>query len=222
MNRNSKSVLLTSLMMVVTVAVVIGVLLLGSRISGFGALITLEAIIMLVACPRLLWMDYKFKEARPNVISMFTPFYNVGLIANDIYYRLTQVFIVATLVIGLLAKFNRVFSFLPINVYLNLVDCLKYGFFGCVVGLFIITGLGAANTYLYYNSLHKLVLCENENSYGVFKVLGNVIGMSNIVCCLVFIIPVVRVIPFLMFLEKMNDLDVTGFTFSQLEEGIYD
>lgn len=222
MNKRSKSALLTSFLMIATVAVIIGVLFIGNRISGFGAMITLELVLLVFVIPRIVWLDYKFKGYKPNVVSMMVPFYNGSLIMSNLYYRLTQVFIVLTIVLGLLAKFNRVFSFMPINIYLYIVEYLKYGFFGVLIGLFIVTGLGMASVYLYYNSLSKLVFCNDEIQYGAFKVISSIVSMSNVLCSIIFIIPVVRVLGFVMLLERLNDLDASKFTFEQLEEGLYD
>lgn len=222
MNKRSKSALLTSFLMIATVAVIIGVLFIGNRISGFGAMITLELVLLVFVIPRIVWLDYKFKGYKPNVVSMMVPFYNGSLIMSNLYYRLTQMFIVLTIVLGLLAKFNRVFSFMPINIYLYIVEYLKYGFFGVLIGLFIVTGLGMASVYLYYNSLSKLVFCNDEIQYGAFKVISSIVSMSNVLCSIIFIIPVVRVLGFVMLLERLNDLDASKFTFEQLEEGLYD
>lgn len=222
MNKRSKSALLTSFLMIAAVAVIIGVLFIGNRISGFGAMITLELVLLVFVIPRIVWLDYKFKGYKPNVVSMMVPFYNGSLIMSNLYYRLTQVFIVLTIVLGLLAKFNRVFSFMPVNIYLYIVEYLKYGFFGVLIGLFIVTGLGMASVYLYYNSLSKLVFCNDEIQYGAFKVISSIVSMSNVLCSIIFIIPVVRVLGFVMLLERLNDLDASKFTFEQLEEGLYD
>ena len=222
MNKRSIVALKSSGIMIGVVLICLLVISFGSKVSGFGAIVTLESILMLVVIPRIVYLDYKFKGYKPNVITLMAPFYNLGNLCSNLFYRLTQVNIVLFIVLGLASRFNRIFTFLPFNIYLHVVDYLKYGFFASLISLFLITGIGMAGVFNYYMSVHKLVYANDNLMFGIRKVLFGFLTMSNVLCLIVLSIPVVRILGYIILLDKLNDLNSNDFNFEKLENGFYD
>lgn len=218
MNKRSQKALLMSFIMVFVLAVMAGIVYLGSRITGSMALLVSELVLCFIVIPRVVVLYYKLYDMRPNMFMCFVPIFNTTMLMSSGMTKIVLGSTILSIISGLLARFNGMFSGLAINVYLNVVDYLKYGFFISMLLVLIFTGIGLVRVFSKINELYSLAFDNSEIQYGHYKVLSGLISTSYILTSLMFMVPVIRILPCILMLDKLSDLTTGGVRFMDYEE----
>lgn len=214
MDKRTKHILTMTLGIVFVISVIMGVFYVGGIVSPLWALIISEIGFALIVMPRLVYLYYSLYDSEvPNKFLMFVPLYNCTMVMSKLITNLILVNIALLLVLGLLVYKNSIFGFLDISVYLNLLDYMQYGLFFLAISLFVLIGFGLGRVSLKVNELYKLGFDNSEFKYGFYKFIDLIMSASTFMSVIFFAIPVIRILPTILLLEKCGELNSAQISF---------
>lgn len=215
MDKRTKHILAMTLGIVFVISVIMGVYYVGGVVSPLWALIISEVGFAFIVMPRLVYLYYSLYDSEvPNKFLMFVPLYNCTMVMSKLITNLILVNIALLLVLGLLVYKNNIFGFLDISVYLNLLDYMQYGLFFLAISLFVLIGLGLGRVSLKVNELYKLGFDNSEFKYGFYKFIDLMLSASTFMSVIFFAIPVIRILPTVLLLEKCGELNSAQISFN--------
>lgn len=217
MDKRTKNALLTSLVMVICLVIVTSVFYAGSILSPYAAILLCEVGFSFVVIPRCVILYYKLYECRPSYVGCFIPIYNSTMVMSPLMTKLILSDVLLVLVLGVLSKFKVAVSWMEINDALRALDYIMYGTFTTALLYFILTGIGLAKVFAKVQSLYKVAFDNSEMQYGIYKVVGNVFAFSNVLTFIAFALPVVRLLPTLILMDKLSDLTSAGILMAEFE-----
>lgn len=215
MDKKTKHILAITLGIVFVISVIMGVYYVGGVVSPLWALIISEVGFAFIVMPRLVYLYYSLYDSEvPNKFLMFVPLYNCTMVMSKLITNLILVNIALLFVLGLLVYKNSIFGFLDISVYLNLLDYMQYGLFFLSISLFVLIGIGLGRVSLKVNELYKLGFDNSEFKYGFYKFIDLMMSASTFMSVIFFAIPVIRILPTVLLLEKCGELKTAQISFN--------
>lgn len=214
MDKRTKHTLMMSGGIIFVLLMISSMFYLGSIIRPVWVIILCEALFSFVIVPRIVYLYYKLYKSEVSLfVTLFIPIYNATLAMSKLITNLILANIAILVVVGLLALNSQMFYSTDLVPYLKILDVLNYSLFSLGLSFFILNGIGFARVYLKINELYKLAFDNSEVKYGFLKFLDLFFSASTFMSAIIFAIPVVRIIPAVLLMEKCSELDFIGATF---------
>lgn len=219
MDSKTKHTLTMTVGIIFVISVIMGVFYVGGIVSPLWAIIISEVGFALIAMPRLVHLYYSLYDSEvPNKFLMFVPLYNCTMVMSRLITNLILVNIALLLVLGLLVYKNTIFGFLDISVYLTLLDYMQYGLFFLAISLFVLIGIGLGRVSLKVSELYKLGFDNSEFKFGFYKFIDLIMSASTFMSVIFFAIPVIRILPTVLLIEKCGELNTAEISFNDYYE----
>lgn len=214
MDRRTKHTLTMSLGIVFVLLMVVGMFYLGGVIRPVWVLIICEFLFSFVVIPRFLVLYYKLYKSRVRFFpSIFVPIYNTTLAMSRLLTNLIIGNVVVIILLGLMTMNAQFFNVGDVVFFLKFVDFLNYGLFIAFISLFILTGFGLASVHIKISNLYKLGFDNSDVKYGFYKFVDLFLTSSSFLATIFFALPVIRILPALLMMEKCSELAVCNITF---------
>ena len=218
MDKNFKKTITSTLLVIFTAIIVIGSILLGKHINPLIVVVVFELMFNFILIPSIIKNYYELHgyEA-PELWKRYVPFYNLTVIMSPMTARLSIFSFMLIIVMFVLSMNISVLAFLGDRIFLNIVD--YSGLVVSITGLlhFVFVGFGLGGASLKVRGLYREFFSDDEMEGGI-KVLSAMLNSSRYLEVILFMLPVVRIIPGLTLRDRANDLNKFGALF----EGDYD
>lgn len=218
MNKDFKNTMIASLLVVFVAGLIISSMVLGKFLNPFIIIVVCELTFNFILIPSIIKNYYNLHSYEaPDIYKRYCPFYNVTIIMSPRTARLSIFSFMILIIMFVLSMNISVLSFLGDRIFLNIVDYA--GLCVSLVGFvhFIFVGFGLGGASLKVKGLYKDFFSEDDLEGGA-KFFSSLLSTSKYLEVILFMLPVVRIIPVLTLKERCADLIKFGAYF----EGDYD
>lgn len=207
MNKDFKRAILATLALIASAVLITVSYMLGKVASPIVIIIIGELIFNFILIPSIIKYYYNLHgfEA-PSLVKRYFPFYNVTIVMSPGMARLSLFSLIVIIVMFVASMNISIFAFLGERIFLNLVD-----YSGLIVSLvgffhFIFVGLGLGGCCLKIKGLYKEFFIDDDAYEGKIKTVRSLLSTSKFLEVILFMLPVVRIIPALELQGKCSDL----------------
>lgn len=214
MDRRTKHTLVMTAGIIFVLLMSMAMFYLGGIIRPVWVIIICEFVFSFIAIPRFVYLYYKLYKSKVSFfVTLFIPVYNATLAMSKLITNLVLANIVLLIVVGL-GTYNVQLFFTGNEItFMNLLSILNYTLFGLMLSLFLLTGFGLARVFLKIGELYNLAFDVSDVKFGFYKFIDVFLSASGFLAAIFFAIPVVRIIPMILLLEKCSELDAAGVSF---------
>lgn len=224
--------LLLTFLSLLAVVIIIGTQVLGRYLNPIIALVLFELVFNFVTIPVICKNYYLLHGYNPPELwKRIIPFHNLTIVMSPMSARLSIFSLMVTIMLLTLSYNISILSFVGTRWFLNIVD-----YFPLFVSLsfllhFVFVGFGLGGVSLKINELYRSYFDDDSDSReGFIKLLSGLLSSSKYLSVVLYMLPVVRIIPGLNTMEQSMDLVKFSVIFpyaddphdDEYEEDVYD